>query len=289
MEGLSPSVPVSSEAIITLTTDFGYDDAYVAAMKGAILEINPGATIVDISHSVDPQNVRQGAFVFSTAYSYFPQDTIHVVIVDPGVGGPRRAIIVETDNAIFVAPDNGVLSYVLQTRSKKRASGLSLARLAPQSQAFEITNPKFWRQPVSPTFHGRDIFAPVAAHISLGKPLTELGRAIASVNVFPLPQPQADARGVLVGHILHIDHFGNLVTDFTSQDLPSGQFQIELAGHKISSLSQFYGQGQGLLALIGSNGRVEIALTGGSAAHLLASQVGDEVRLTRQRARRSRD
>ena len=232
MEGLVPPLPAPAppRAIITLTTDFGTDDAYVAAMKGVILEINPEATIVDISHSIEPQNISQGAFVFSTAYSYFPQDTVHLVVVDPGVGGPRRAIILETNNAIFVAPDNGVLSYVIQASVKKRLFKPALMKLPPELEAFEITNSKFWRHPVSSTFHGRDIFAPVAAHVSLGKPLNELGQPIASVNVIALPRPRTDAVGNLVGHILHIDHFGNLITDITSQDLPSGGYSIEVAG-----------------------------------------------------------
>jgi len=286
MEGLVPPIPASAKAIITLTTDFGADDAYVAAMKGVILEINPGATIVDISHSIEPQNIRQGAFVFSAAYAYFPQDTVHLVVVDPGVGGPRRAIILETDKAIFVAPDNGVLSYVVQASTKKRISRPALMKLPPKLQAFEITNPKFWHHPVSSTFHGRDIFAPVAAHISLGTPLNELGQAIASVSVFPLPRPLPDANGNLIGHILHIDHFGNLITDITGQDLPSGKFRIEVAGHKIGSLNQSYEPAQELLALIGSSGRLEIALKSGSAARLLGSKVGDELRLLRQPKRR---
>ena len=288
MEGLVPPIPASSRAIITLTTDFGTHDAYVAAMKGVILEINPEATIVDISHSIEPQNISQGAFVFSTAYSYFPQDTVHLVVVDPGVGGPRRAIILETDNAIFVAPDNGVLSYVIQASVKKRISRPTLMKLPPELQAFEITNPKFWHQPVSSTFHGRDIFAPVAAHITLGKPLNELGQPIASVNVTALPRPHTDATGNLVGHILHIDHFGNLITDITSQDLPSGGFSIEVAGHQIGSLSQSYDQASELLSLIGSSGRLEIALKGGNAARLLGSKVGDELQITSRRAGRSR-
>lgn len=286
MEGLVPPIPASAKAIITLTTDFGTDDAYLAAMKGVILEINPGATIVDISHSIEPQNIRQGAFVFSTAYTYFPQDTVHLVVIDPGVGGPRRAIILETDKAIFVAPDNGVLSYVVQASTKKPISRPALMKLPPDLQAFEITNPKFWHHPVSSTFHGRDIFAPVAAHISLGIPLNELGQAIASVSVFPLPRPQPDANGNLIGHILHIDHFGNLITDITGQDLLPGKFRIEVAGHKISSLSQSYEQAQELLALIGSSGKLEIALKSGSAARLLGSKVGDELRLLRQPKRR---
>jgi S-adenosylmethionine hydrolase len=159
-------------------------------------------------------------------------------------------------------------------------------KLPPELQAFEITNPKFWHHPVSSTFHGRDIFAPVAAHISLGIPLNELGQAIACVSVFPLPRPQPDANGNLIGHILHIDHFGNLITDITSRDMPSGKFRIEVAGHKIGSLSQSYEQAQELLALIGSSGRLEIALKSGSAARLLGSKVGDELRLLRQPKRR---
>jgi hypothetical protein len=288
MEGLVPPIPASSKAIITLTTDFGTDDAYVAAMKGVILEINPDAILVDLSHSIEPQNISQAAFVFSNAYTYFPQDTVHLVVVDPGVGSLRRAIILETNNAIFVAPDNGVLSYVIQASVKKRFSKPALMKLPPELQAFEITNSKFWRHPVSSTFHGRDIFAPVAAHVSLGKPLNDLGQAIASVNVFPLPQPHAVAGGNLVGHILHIDHFGNLITDITSEDLPSGAYSIDVAGHQISSLSQSYDQAQELLALIGSSGRLEIALKGGSAARLLGSKVGDELRITSRRGRRTR-
>jgi hypothetical protein len=288
MEGLVPPIPVSAKALITLTTDFGIDDAYVAAMKGVILEINFGATIVDISHSIEPQNIRQGAFVFSTAYTYFPQDTIHLVVVDPGVGGPRRAIILETANAIFVAPDNGVLSYVIQACIRKRISRATLTKLPPELQAFEITNPKYWHHPVSSTFHGRDIFAPVAAHISLGKPLNELGQAIASVNVFPLLHPIPGSDGNLTGHVLHIDHFGNLITDITSQDLPSSKFRVEVAGHKIGSLSQSYEQAKELLAIIGSSGHLEIALTAGSAARLLGSKLGDELRLISQRTSRDR-
>jgi len=288
MEGLVPPIPASAEAIITLTTDFGIDDAYVSAMKGVILDINPGATIVDISHSVEPQNIRQGAFVFSTAYSYFPQDTVHLVVVDPGVGGPRRAIILETANAIFVAPDNGFLSYVVQASTRKLISRSALMKLPPELQAFEITNPKYWHHPVSSTFHGRDIFAPVAAHISLGKPLNELGRAIASVNVFPLPRPQPDADGNLIGHVLHIDRFGNLITDITSQDLPSSKFRIEVAGRRIGSLSQSYEPAQELLAIIGSSRHLEIAFTAGSAARLLGSKLGDELRLISRRTSRDR-
>jgi S-adenosylmethionine hydrolase len=288
MEGLVPPIPASSEAVITLTTDFGLNDGYVAAMKGVILGINPGATIVDICHSIEPQNIQQGAFVLSTAFSYFPQDTVHLVIVDPEVGGLRRAIILETDNALFVAPDNGVLSYVIQASTSKRISRPTLVKLPRGLQAFEITNSKYWHHPVSPTFHGRDVFAPVAAHVSLGIPLNELGQAITSVSVFPPPRPRTDATGNLIGHILHIDHFGNLITDINSQDLPSGEFSIQVAGHRIGSLSHSYEQSQDLLALIGSSGQLEIALKGGNAARLLGSKLGDELQITRRRAGRDR-
>lgn len=281
MEQLVPPFVATPRAVITLTTDFGLDDAYVAAMKGVILEINPDATIVDISHSIKPQNINQGAFVLSTAYSCFPQDTVHLVVVDPGVGGPRRAIILETRNAIFVAPDNGILSYVIQASIKKAFSKPAFVKLPPDLQAFEINNPKFWRHPVSSTFHGRDIFAPVAAHISLGKQFTELGQAIASLKVIALPGPRSDGAGNLVGHILHIDRFGNLITDITGEDLPPDEFQIEVAGRRISSLSRSYEESPGLLALIGSSGRMEIASKSGNAARLLGSKLGDELRITR--------
>lgn len=284
-----PRIPHTTHPIITLTTDFGIGDGYVAAMKGIILGINPDATIVDISHSIEPQNIQQGAFVLSTVHPYFPLDTIHVAIVDPGVGGPRRAIILETDNAIFLAPDNGILSYVAQASTKKRLPKTTNFRLPPELQAFEINNPQYWHHPVSQTFHGRDIFAPVAAHISLGVPLSALGQPITTINTFPISRPRPSRGGnVLVGHILHIDRFGNLVTDITSRDLFPGEFHIEISGHKITALSQSYEQSQGLLAIIGSSGRLEIAVRCGNAAELLSAKTGDELLLVRQPSRDSK-
>lgn len=186
--------------VITLTTDFGMTDAYVGIMKGVILGINPEASIVDICHTIQPQNVTQAAFVLSTAFPYFPQGTIHLVVVDPGVGTKRRAVILITHQALFVAPDNGVLSYVIKEAE-------------PRFEAITISNPRFWRSPVSFTFHGRDILAPVAAHLSLGVPPREFGDVIHSLSVFPRPQPYQGAEGELVGHIIHIDRFGNLITN----------------------------------------------------------------------------
>ncbi|GAI18104.1 unnamed protein product [marine sediment metagenome] len=177
-------------AIITLTTDLGLTDAYVAAMKGVILGINPEAKLVDICHSIKPQNITQAAFVLSTAYKFFPQKTIHVVVVDPGVGTKRRAIILRTPSADFVAPDNGVLSYVIQESSAKGVAGnVDLQQLEPELEAVAITKAEYWRLPVSPTFHGRDIFAPVAARLSLGFPPIDFGEVITSVTMLPLLRP----------------------------------------------------------------------------------------------------
>ena len=189
--------------IITLTTDFGLTDAYVAAMKGVILGINPEAKLIDICHSIKPRNISQAAFVLSTAYEFFPQRTIHVVVVDPGVGTERRAIILRTPLADFIAPDNGVLSYVIEDfyqphplsphllQSRGDGKGFQGAKplkttpaeqprqieLGPELEAVAITKPQFWRSPVSSTFHGRDIFAPVAARLSLGSSPIDFGEA----------------------------------------------------------------------------------------------------------------
>jgi len=267
-------------AIITLTTDFGSQDAYVAAMKGVILDINPKATMVDICHSIGPQNIVQAAFVLSTAYGYFPKGTIHVVIVDPEVGSQRRAIILKTQKAFFVAPDNGVLSYVIHHASAKEDPTKAESKgLPPELLAVEITNPKFWHHPVSSTFHGRDIFAPVAAHLSLGVPPKKFGQAITSLNTFPLPQPRIRASGELIGHVLHIDRFGNLITDIDKEDLPPDKLCLEINGQQIESLRASYAEADRLLALIGSSGHLEIAVKNGSAAGLLDAKVGDEVRI----------
>jgi len=311
--------------IITLTTDFGLTDAYVAAMKGVMLGINPEAKLVDICHTIKPQNIAQAAFVLSRAYPFFPEGTIHVVVVDPGVGTERRAIILRTKSADFVAPDNGVLSYVIQQFIKGRLKG-RIIRGSPQKRSFcgvkipfknhsspsckedipimergtegvrlinnlqqielesgleavVITKPQFWRSTVSPTFHGRDIFAPVAARLSLGFPLTDFGEVITSVAMLPLPHPYQAVDGSVLGHVIHIDSFGNLITDIKSNDLPQARqaITIEVGNQLISGLSRTYAEGSGLLALIGSDGYLEIALKGGSAGAFLDAEVGDEL------------
>ena len=270
--------------IITLTTDFGLTDAYVAAMKGVILGINPEAKLIDICHSIKPQNIPQAAFVLSTAYQFFPQKTIHLVVVDPGVGTERRAIILRTPSADFVAPDNGVLSYVIQASSAKPAAdnvNLQERELEPGLEAVAITKPQFWRTPISSTFHARDVFAPVAALLSLGFPPIDFGEAITSLTMLPLPKPHRRPDGSLVGHVLHIDNFGNLITSIKGSDLlPTKQpITVEVGNHLISGLSRTYAEGQGLLTLIGSSGYLEVSLKGGSASAFLDAEVGSEVRL----------
>lgn len=269
--------------IITLTTDFGLSDAYVAAMKGVILSINPEAVLVDICHTVKPQNILQAAFLLSTVYRFFPERTIHVVVVDPGVGTKRKAIILRTPLADFVAPDNGVLSYIIPEYSTKVIeANTNQITLGAGLEAVVITKPQYWRLPVSATFHGRDILAPVAARLSLGLPPRAFGGIITSLTTLPLSQPYHAPDGSLVGHILHIDNFGNLITDVKVDDLPKTKQEIviKVGAHLIHGLSRTYAEGERLLALIDSSGYLEVSFKGGSAISLLKVQVGDEVRIS---------
>lgn len=272
--------------IITLTTDFGYDDAYVAAVKGAILNINPEANIVDVSHSIRPQDILQAAFILNTAYRYFPKQTVHVAIVDPGVGSERREIILKTPSAIFVAPDNGILSYVIddlfsvESRSViEQTHGLTEIVFKKGLEAAAITDPRFWRHPVSPTFHGRDIFAPVAAGLSLGISPYEFGEKINSLHVLPIARPSLDPDGNLVGQILHVDRFGNLTTNIRGDSLRGKDVVIEVTGQHIQGISDYYAQKEGVLAVVGSSGYLEISLRDGSACDFLGVGVGHEIRV----------
>ena len=274
-------------SIITLTTDFGYDDAYVAAVKGAILSINPGANVIDISHSIKPQNILQAAFTLSVAYRYFPKETIHMAIVDPTVGSERQGIILKTPSAIFVAPDNGILSYIIDDLASVENPSLTEQSHDLKEMVFKrgleaaaITDPRFWRHPVSSTFHGRDIFAPVAASLSLGISLYEFGEKINSLHVLPIPKPSLDSEGNLIGQILHVDRFGNLITNIKGNDLPGKNVVIEVAGYCIQSVGDYYAQNKGVMAVMGSGGYLEIALRDGSACDFLGTTVGDEIKVT---------
>ena len=270
---------------ITLLTDFGTDDAYAAVMKGVILSRNPRATVIDITHSIEPQNVRHGAFILATSYSYFPENTIHVVVIDPGVGSQRRGIILKVPGALFVAPDNGVLSYVVDQLALNEDSvpddgaESAVVRLKRGIEAVSITDPRFWRNPVSPTFHGRDIFAPVAAGLSLGLSPYEFGEKTNVLTVQPISKPQADASGDVAGHVMHVDHFGNLVTDIRGSNLPPGPVDVYIGSTRIDGISHYYQETEGLAALLGSSGYLEISLRDSSAAEYLQALVGDEVRV----------
>ena len=263
--------------IITLTTDFGLADSYVGTMKGVILRIAPSACVVDITHAISPQDIHQAAYLVQTFYSYFPDGTVHLVIVDPGVGSDRRAIVLCTPAAIFVAPDNGVLTYVWRD---------ALARWSADAlTVIELTNPTFWLPQVSNTFHGRDIFAPVAAHLSVGAPLEELGPRLKRIVEADLEQPTLGRNGELVGRIIHLDHFGNCITNITPRHLEDAGFDkrlmVKIIDQHIAGLSYMFAEvavGE-LIALIGSNGRLELAVRNGSAAQTLGVGIGDIVRV----------
>jgi S-adenosylmethionine hydrolase len=266
--------------IITLTTDFGLQDAYLAAMKGAILSINPTARIIDVSHAVRPQAIEQAAFVLAAAWPYFPPDAIHVVVVDPAVGSERRALALRAASATFVGPDNGVLSAALPDEVRAVVSDSPYAHLpAPVGlptgyRAVSLTNERFFRTPVSSTFHGRDIFGPVAAHLSLGADLEELGEPVEQIVALPPFRAHRQADGSLRGRVLHIDAFGNLITDVRLEDVPSRDAVIEVAGRTIEGVSATYEPGADLRAVTGSSGYLEIAAPGGSAAALLNAGLG---------------
>ncbi|MFP3974925.1 MAG: SAM hydrolase/SAM-dependent halogenase family protein [Chloroflexota bacterium] len=251
---------MNSSPVITLTTDFGTRDPYVPAMKGVILNINPDVTIVDISHDIEPQNTYEAAYILDRARRYFPDGTTHIVVVDPGVGTGRNALAVKVGRAFFIAPDNGVLTYVVEK----------------PFEAVSITNPQFWNHPVSSTFHGRDIFAPVAAHLSLRIPISEFGEPVTSLLTLPRTKPCSEADGSLVGHVIHIDRFGNAITDISRDDIPENPV-IHIKNHSIEGLSSSYAEGNELLALIGSDGKLEIAVKNGNAAESLNLRLGDEI------------
>jgi len=252
--------------VVALLTDFGTDDAYVGIMHGVILRINPEASIVDVCHNIAPQDVQAAAFVLSTAYPYFPTETIHVVVVDPGVGSERRAIAVRTRRGTFVAPDNGVLSYVLARECV--------------SQTVQVTNARYWLSPLSDTFHGRDVFAPVGAHLSLGLSLSELGPPVRDLVRLTLAEPSVGEDGTILGQVLHVDRFGNLVTNIRRELLcPDQTLRTRVADREVPGLVKTYAAAAGgeLLALVGSSGYLEISLRGGSAAAALKVGRGAEV------------
>ncbi|MDA1189383.1 MAG: SAM-dependent chlorinase/fluorinase [Chloroflexi bacterium] len=257
--------------MITLTTDFGTRDGYVAAMKGVILGICPEAHIVDVSHDISPQNVAQGAFVLDNAVQYFPSDAVHVAVVDPGVGTSRQPIALSTSAGFFIGPDNGIFTHVL-----RRLGHMTGAEVPEGCSAVVLDKTEYWRHPVSNTFHGRDIFAPVAAHLAKGVPMEKLGSPIDSLVSLKLSQPFVRGNHV-EGRILHVDSFGNLISDIPASLIDRDVVSVRIADRTNSGLNETYGVGEGLMALVGSHGYLEIAWRNGSATQRLDADVGETV------------
>lgn len=255
-------------SVITLSTDFGLSDSFVGTMKGVILNRAPRATIVDLTHGIAPGDVRAGAFALLTGYRYFPQRTVHVVVVDPGVGSARRAIAVQTRDFCFVGPDNGVLSWALAHETVRSV------RL--------IGNERLWLQPVSRTFHGRDVFAPVAAYLARGGTFERLGPAVTDFVQLPWPRVQ-EADGNLVGEVLVVDRFGNAITNLPEPSAPAKPAgNVVLAGRRrscrVAGCYDAVPTGRAV-AVFGSSGFLEIAINGGSAATQLRLRAGTRVTL----------
>lgn len=256
--------------IITLTTDFGTQDAYVAAMKGVILSITADVDLVDVTHEIPPQDVREGAYIMDTATRYFPDGSVHVGVIDPGVGTERRAIAVRTERALYVVPDNGLLTPILQ-------------REYPL-ESVQLDNPIYWRNKVSHTFHGRDIFAPVAAYLARGVPLNAIGTPIDPKDLVRLEWPEAvrTPDGYVEGIVVHVDRFGNIVTNIPATLLKGtpDRWVFAVNGKQLRGLKKAYAevpQGEGL-ALIGSNDTLEFSLRDGNAAQAWDVKPGERVR-----------
>ena len=256
---------------VTLTTDFGLVDHFVGVMKGVILGIEPGARIVDITHEIPPFDISEGGFVIAQAYRYFPRRTVHVIVVDPGVGSARRPILAEMAGQYFIAPDNGVLSMIYRREPKKRVR--------------HITNERYFLKPVSRTFHGRDIFAPVAAHLASGVSVARFGRTVDDFVKIMTGQPTRTAKRVWTGTILKIDRFGNLITNLHVDefpDVPTRPFELNVGLSEVSRfVTNFSEGGPGeLFVTVGSSGYLEVGTNQGSAAKMLGCAAGSPVELT---------
>lgn len=264
---------VLAQPPITLLTDFGNADYFVAAMKGVILSYNPGAQIVDITHEVPAQDIEAAAFTLLAAHSSFPSGTIHVAVVDPGVGSERRAILIEAADQFFVGPDNGIFSYVCdQTKA----------------QVFHLNNPEYFRHPVSDTFNGRDIFAPVAAALSLGVGPTKLGVQVDDYVRLAALRTKPSRDGTISGRIVHIDRFGNCVTNISANEISEKMIgkgiRLVIGEHQADTFHRFFAEETReniVFCIWGSAGFLEIAARDNSAAKLLKAKRGDPVFVTR--------
>ena len=260
--------------LITLLTDFGDRDSFVASMKGVILTINPHATLVDLSHHVSPHSVEDAAYLLKSCYRYFPDGTVHVAVVDPGVGSTRRPLIAKSEHYFFLAPDNGLLTLILAEDGEMEVREI-------ENEDYQLTSP-------GRTFDGRDLFAPAAAWLTRRQPFASFGRLIDDCKTFTISKPKWEAMA-LVGEIVHVDRFGNLISNLTPhhvreiRDLTKRpNTLIRIAGHTIDGLVGSYHEGDAQVprALINSNGQLEIFLKESSAASLLQIAKNESVRLT---------
>jgi hypothetical protein len=259
-----------SQRIITLLTDFGSRDAFVGIMKGVMLGLNPAVTLVDLSYEVPPQDILAGALILRSAVSFFPPGTIHVAVVDPGVGSDRRALLVETPRAFFIGPDNGVLSLA--------APAADIVRIT------HLTNERYFLPQRSPTFHGRDVFAPVAAHLSRGIAVDQFGAPMTTMAQVTLPSVERRPDG-LIGQVIHIDHFGNAITNITDIDLrpfPRETLLVSIDAVQTCNVAATYTEVAvgAPIGLINSWGMLEIAVRNGSAAQRFGLHVGQHIHLT---------
>lgn len=254
--------------IITLITDFGEASSYVGVMKGVILSINPECHIIDITHTISPQDREEAAFVLKSVHPYFPPETIHLVVVDPGVGSARKPIIVESSQHRFVGPDNGVFSFIFLNDQQKRV--------------WEITNDRYFLSPVSPTFHGRDIFAPIAAHLSSGVSIHDLGKELEHFVKLEGLEPEVH-QDMLKGRIVFIDHFGNLVSNIShklfTRVVGENPFQVTVGNQVIRRIYPTYSDAKDgeVLALFGSSRQLEISVRNGNCQRLLNITKGFQI------------
>lgn len=268
--GSRPQI-ASQVSLITLLTDFGTSDYFVSAMKGVILSINRNARVVDITHEIPPQDIEAAAFTLLAAHPAFPAGTVHVAVVDPGVGSSRRAILVEAGGQVFVGPDNGIFSYICESE--------------PLARVFEITNKKYFREPVSSTFNGRDVFAPVAAAVSTGVDPSEFGNQITNPVLLAPLTPETTKNGTVKARIIHIDRFGNCITNLTRRELNEKMIDdgayLVANGAKIKSFRNFFseegGRAKEVFGIWGSAGFLELAAKYKSAAKIMKAKRGQAV------------
>lgn len=253
--------------IIALLTDFGTRDHFVAAIKGTILSINPVAAIIDISHEVPTFDVTAAAFILSACRKDFPEETIFVSVVDPGVGSSRKPILAVSENRYFIAPDNGVIGFAVPAGA----------------DVFEITNVNYFRHPVSGSFHGRDIFAPAAAHLSLGVEPHDFGPRVTDFIGIALPVPHESAAGKICGEIIYFDHFGNIITNFPNSLIARGK-AVEIGDTVVGDKRRFFAEStaENLFIIAGSSGFIEISMNRKSARDLLGARRGQEIKLILQ-------